>query len=153
MFRSTDIEAMLGVKRQTLSNWCAEFEGYLSPAARPEPGGWRRFNHDDIAVINLIRILRDENKTTEQIHAALKMGHRLPLDTDSALAPAGEHAITLQRQMRMLQDMLADRDDKLEALRAELYRLEGERRLLQSQAAEREQLIRALYREIAKLEA
>jgi hypothetical protein len=63
MFRSTDIEAMLGVKRQTLSNWCAEFEGYLSPAARPEPGGWRRFNHDDIAVINNIWPMRRKNGT------------------------------------------------------------------------------------------
>jgi len=153
MFRSTDIETMFGVKRQTLSNWCNEFEEYFSPTARPEAGAWRRFDHDDISVINLIRIMRAENKTTEQIHAALRMGTRLYIDTDNALAPVAQHAIALQQRLQSLENTILDRDNRLEMLKVELHRLEGEKRLLQEQASEREQTIRALYREIARLEA
>ena len=68
----------LGVSDNTIRRqWSPEFAAFLSPTANPGKGETRQYGEDDIAVLETIAVLRQQQKSYEEIHAALTEGVRL----------------------------------------------------------------------------
>jgi DNA-binding transcriptional MerR regulator len=150
------------ISRQTISNWCKEFEQYLSVTANPPTGGHRRFSETDLGVLALISSMKEMGSTYEDIHASLQSGQRGRLlePASTALAPAS-------RQLLVLEGRITDLEEQLEMISQERNQLKTQlavRDALLEQAREQivdrdakiasvEQEIRKLYTEIGRLSA
>jgi DNA-binding transcriptional MerR regulator len=146
MVTTGDIMRQFDISRQTVSNWCHEFERFLSPTANPPVGAQRRFADDDLKVFALIHRQKRAGLTFEEIAASLAIGERDEPPTDivttsnAAVERLQNRIIALENQireterradraegqndllLRLLKEQLADKDAEI----ARLNRLLGQ---------------------------
>ena len=78
LFGTEYVAAVLGVSTQAVRNYTNDYEEYLQIRKRPK--GQRRFTHEDIAKLQQLLKVKDENNfTTEQMKEYLKNPHKLEL--------------------------------------------------------------------------
>lgn len=154
MVTTGDMMRQFDISRQTVSNWCHEFERFLSPTANPPVGAQRRFADADLQVFALIHRQKRAGLTFEEIAAALAIGERDEPPTDIATTTNGamerlqQRIIILENQIRdterQAQEQIAratTRADRAEGAMAavnDMHRAEVERlekRLTDTQAA------------------
>jgi len=147
----------------TIRNWAREFADHLSPTGSPEAGKVREFTVDDMQVFDLIAKMKDQGKTYDEIHAALKSGARGdPPDLDeSALevlqAAEGERRVALEVQA--LQQVIVDlrrQLDRAQEAAAQVEEVKLENKALQTSLshleADREELKDRLDKAMTRIE-
>lgn len=130
--RPKEIATRLGIDESTLRLWTSgEFKMYLSPRAQGGDGRHRNYTDQDSRILAYIKEMRDENATTEDIHAGLKSLQAmkwtgLPVLPDApgaviSMIPreAAETRVDMQRQtyaneIQEYQRRIADIEAKLE---------------------------------------
>lgn len=75
-YRSQHVATLYGITIETVNVWAREFSKYLSSTANPGQKKARLFNRDDMAVMDLIASLRQQQMSYEDIHANLASGQR-----------------------------------------------------------------------------
>ena len=73
----TELPRAFNVTSTTLRNWSAEFADHLPPSANPPKSETRSYSEEDVAVLALVAVMREENQPYAAIHAALADGGRL----------------------------------------------------------------------------
>lgn len=68
--RTGDLAKWIGFNESTVRLWTVEYGQYLSPSA--QEGQRRRFTDHDQRVLALVAALKDDGRTGDEIHAALK---------------------------------------------------------------------------------
>lgn len=153
--RTGELEKLFGVSATTIRNWIAEFEAYLSEAARKLNTKQRAFTEDDILLLATVAKLSAEGLGYTEIHERLKSGERVDhpqianwgVDTRMVPAATVEQVIESAEIRIELERARAERDQAFKALDQALQRL--------SEAEDRDQTaqqtIQSLQREIADL--
>ena len=73
-----DAAKLLNVDRSTITRWTAhEFKRYMTPGAQGGTGKQRVMTDRDLRVLHLIKILKDTNTPSEEIHATLQQMERV----------------------------------------------------------------------------
>lgn len=137
----TQVARFLGVSVGTIRSDGREFADFLSAAANPGPGQERRFNDDDLAVFQTVRVLRGRNLTLEQITTELQKGTRLE---PAEASPEPQHGRRRDETPEGVQIELANQ------LRAVIAEFKGE---LEATKSERDRLLIERDREREKAEA
>lgn len=119
---------LFNVARETIRKWAIEFDLYLSPSARPESGGIRRFTQNDLEIFALIAEMKGQGKVFDDIHAALRAGQR-------GIVPDMPIHLTTQpnQQELVLTERIHTLETELEKERAARNKAEGKVELLEKQ--------------------
>lgn len=129
-YKSGDVQKLFKVSSETVRQWAIEFENYLSPTASPGPGRMRLFTVDDLQIFALIAELKENGKTFEEIHAALKAGQKGDIpetDIDTAIELRAAMEVRVWQEKLMVVE--SERDElsqQVQELRGKIGRLEGE---------------------------
>lgn len=133
-YSTNDLKTLFNVAPETIRNWTREFARHLSVTANPESGRNRLYTDDDLQVLDLIRTMRENSHSYEEIHAALDSGQR---GNDPGVSPeelrslvVGETERKLALEVQMLRRQLAIADERvleLDALRERNIRLDAEK--------------------------
>lgn len=139
MFTVKQVSDHIGVSEATIRlHWGKEFAAYLSDTANPPKGETRHYTEEDIAVLLTVSLLRNQQKSYEEIHPALAEGVRLERPEGEEKPPPGapetpenqpETALITQsfaEALRTYETRLNKLEDKLEETRERL--LESEKR-------------------------
>lgn len=70
----SDVARHLGVDRETVKTWTAEFAEHLSLTAKPTKGKERQFGEADLRVLALVADFWEDDPDLENIHAMLNCG-------------------------------------------------------------------------------
>jgi MerR family transcriptional regulator, aldehyde-responsive regulator len=115
MLTPAEMSDRTGVSIDTLRYY--EREGLLTNVARAN-SGHRRYSHDDVLWVEVLRCLRETGMTIEQLRSYCDLGkegdHTVPERTQQLLA----HRETVTQQMVGLQRALELIDHKLDIYRA-----------------------------------
>lgn len=147
MYTTSDLTRKFDVSRQTISNWCKEYELFLSPTANPPSGSQRRFVEDDIKVFTLVEEMKQRGMKTDEILAALHSGQRGDLPDESEFLPT----VPVSGAMLALQNRITELEEQLQALRTERDKTAGQNELLKHQLDASQQEIIRLSVELARL--
>ena len=79
MLKVRQVARALKISDTQLRNWGNEFAGFLSPGANPGKNKVRLYSEDDLAVLQTVAVLRSQETSYDDIHAALDAGERLEL--------------------------------------------------------------------------
>jgi len=129
MFTVTQVANALGISNTLLRQRGAEYADYLSDYANPGKGETRRYTEDDIAVLQTVAVLKAQNKSEDDILAALDAGERYePSEMPGAKQTASgkddkalvtsEFAAALQSYETQLTNLQQKNDDLHERLLA-----------------------------------
>ena len=133
--------ALTGVSRQGIRQYCARYARWLSTYATPPPGLERQFTRDDLRVFRFIREITATGANHETVVERLSSGaladftwepqetpqsaHSTPTEPSTYLVPVER----LQAAQALLEDAQRREQaaqDRAEALQAEVQRLTGE---------------------------
>jgi chromosome segregation ATPase len=147
----------LGIKSpKTVISWTELFSEFFSQTAKGGNGLQRDYNHNDVAILNTIRIERQRDTDWEDIRRALAEGYidaNLPLE---AAVIEGENALAIYGQIKNLESALATANSELERVRTEsreeieririeskteIERLHNENEIIRRQSKEHEEQI------------
>lgn len=136
----------LGIRSpKTIISWTEMFSEFFSESAKGGNGLQRDYNHNDLAVINTIRVERQRDTDWEEIRKKLDSGYlesSLPLE---ATVIEGENALAVYGQIKSLESALAVANSELERLRteskSEIERLHNENENIRSEYKQREEQI------------
>lgn len=148
---TTDIRQYFNVTRQTVANWCKEFEEYLSPTATPSNGTHRQLTDDDVKVIALVAEMSGAGRKFDEIHVALRAGQRgeLPeITNEGALVP-----LDVNTQLSVYRGKVLELESKVADLARQRDEAVGQVKLLRELQQETKAEIQDLYRKMARLEA
>src|SRR5690554_2628798 len=110
----------LGIKSpKTIISWTEMFSEFFSEGAKGINGLQRDYNHNDVAILNTIRVARQRDTHWEEIRKALAEGYieaNLPLE---AAVIEGENALAIYGQIKNLEAALANANAELERVRTE----------------------------------
>lgn len=137
----TQVARFLDVSVGTVRTDGRDFSEFLSAAANPGHGQERRFNDEDLAVLQTVRVLRNQNRSLEEIIDELKKGTRL----EPAEAPPDIH-----NQRRNDEAPEAGSAALVNQLMATVARFEGE---LEATRNERDRLMAERDREREKVDS
>ena len=133
-YTTNDVKTIFGVAPETIRNWAREFARYLSVTANPEMGRTRLFTEEDFKVFDLVNTMRQDDKSYDEIHAALMAGERgnspnlSPEDVRAMITGEMEKQLALEIQLLRRQLSMAEEKLKeLEELKAKSIRLEAEK--------------------------
>lgn len=157
-YTSQQVAALYGITTQSVNRWAREFEGYLSPAAKPGGSKTRQFTKEDMTVFALISEMQKKHLTYDDIHATLKTGVRgdEPLvEPDEVQAIVStEVGSRLALENDHLKRMLVDAQHALKKAEEDLKRLretEDEVVKLKERVANKDAIEQQLRNEIANL--
>jgi DNA-binding transcriptional MerR regulator len=160
-YTTNDIKAIFSIAPETVRNWTREFARYLSVTANPESGRTRLFTEEDLKVFDLVNRMREDNKSYDDIHAALIAGERgngpgvSPEDIRALVTGETERQLALEiqilrRQLSIAEERVKEHDElKTKSIRLEAEK-EGEKRRadeLQAQLKVAQEKIENLLRE------
>lgn len=158
------VAAALGIAESTIRKYASEYAEFLSPSGAGGSGKHRDFAEHDVRVLKLVRDMRGENASQEDIDVTLQSlkannWERLPAldDNASAILPSPGALVTaqteksvMQREIELLREQL---DREIELLRGqfdrEIDRLESGAK---TEIAKRDQRIIELERKLARTE-
>lgn len=134
----------LGIKSpKTVISWTEMFSEFFSEGAKGGNGLQRDYNHNDLAVINTIKVERQRDTDWEDIRKKLDEGYlesSLPLE---ATVIEGENALAVYGQIRSLEAALATANTELDRVRteskAEIERLHNENEKIRSEYKDHEE--------------
>ena len=138
MLKTSQVAKLFSKSPMTIGRWVDTFGAYLSHTAKSTDSTERRFSDDDLRVLALVWMMREQGNEFELITAALAAGER-------ADAPQSPSTITTPNNQALALTA------RVTALEAELNSVNGENRLLKGQNAELQSEIRKLEREIGRL--
>ncbi len=143
------VAAALGIAESTVRKYAGEYAEFLSPGGAGGGHRHRDFAEHDVRVLKLIRDMRAENSSAEDIDVTLQSlksnnWERLPaLDEDAKSLVASPGAlITANAEKGIMQR-------EIELLREQIERLDAERK---AERADRDELLRHLHRAETLLE-
>lgn len=129
--RTKDVADWLNISTSTVKGWSRDFAEFLSDAAAGRAGQYRYFGPRDCEVMAFIAEQRQENKSLEEIRAALAelqagdFAELPPIDIQPTSAPvsmvpelASQTAIEQQRQRYDL--IIAGKDERIGELQDDL---------------------------------
>ena len=137
----TQVARFLDVSAGTVRTDGRDFSEFLSAAANPGHGQERRFNDDDLAVLQTVRVLRNQNRSLEEIIEELKKGTRLEPAEAPTEPPRGRRRDETPEGVQL---------ELANQLKAVIAKFEGE---LEATKSERDRLIMERDREREKAEA
>lgn len=70
----SDVARLLQTSKSSVRTWSTEFSEYLSPTASPQFGEIRDYQDTDVAVLYLVKQLRDQQVPYADIHESLRQG-------------------------------------------------------------------------------
>jgi len=156
LIQSKDLQLLLSINDERIRSWCKEFASYLSTNATPDKKGThRKFTREDVAVLALVKSMREDEKNYDSIHATLQSGARgdIPLPSDVSLSQVAISQSSLSLAMRMyhleqenkrLMFAYNESQSKLNPAQEELHRMEGEMAAIKAQVTSMwEQLTKA----------
>ena len=151
-YTTTDVADTFDVSQQTVKNWCAAFEKFLSPAATPGRQRRRLFNADDLAVFALVHDFHDRGYTYEDAQAALSSGQRGEIPDTNTLTPTVPPAALLKLREEMIarENLIRELTSERDRERGKVEQLE---KLLKEQIADKDKQIRQLLEELAEMRA
>jgi DNA-binding transcriptional MerR regulator len=162
MYTSRHVCILYKVTAETVRNWSEEFSEYLSATANPGKGRHRNFTDRDMRVLALIAEMKQQGRTYEDIHMALKAGSLgeppIPPIEIEALGAENEEqnlAVQVERLNQALTLLKEERDTALAHIRPvedENVRLKAQVEYLSDQHERDTQSVRKLEREIGRLE-
>lgn len=132
--KANQLVTTLGIADSTIRNYAQEFAEYLSPSGTGGAGKHRDYTEHDQRVLKLIRDMKQERLSTDDMHATLSSlqaggWERLPalddnsraiIATPAATVQASADRSAMQREIELLRAMLkderGDRDDLLKRL-------------------------------------
>jgi len=127
--KSTELARRLYVSDATVRHWTGEFAEFLSPDAAPEKAGTaREFNESDQIIIATIAALRGNGDSYDEIRAKLRNGTRLeevPPPPEHELVRPEDGAMVSPERFRAALRRLADKDEEIASLRAQLAQRDG----------------------------
>jgi chromosome segregation ATPase len=110
----------LGIKSpKTVISWTELFSEFFSDGAKGGNGLQRDYNHNDLAIINTIRVERQRDTEWEDIRRKLDSGYlesSLPLE---ATVIEGDNALAVYGQIKSLESALTVANAEIERLRIE----------------------------------
>lgn len=123
----------------TIGRWVDTFGAYLSHTAKSTDSTERRFSDDDLRVLALVWMMREQGNEFELITAALAAGERAdaPQSTSTITTP-NNHALALTARVTALENELAS--------------VNGENRLLKQQLADTQARLLDAVKQIGRLE-
>lgn len=81
--------AIGNVSASTIRNWCKVYATLLSAGANPPTGTERRLTQQDVAILQQVKVLRDNRRSVEEIIATLQQtATPPPLTVETSLAPS-----------------------------------------------------------------
>lgn len=147
----------LGIKSpKTVISWTDMFAEFFSEGAQGKNGLQRDYNHNDVAILNTIRIERQRDIDWEEIRKVLEAGHIDPNLPIEATVIEGENALAIYGQIKNLESALATANAELERFRteskeeieriraeskAEIERLHNENEAIRRQSKEHEEYL------------
>lgn len=141
--KPTAVAAALGIAESTVRKYAGEYAEFLSPAGAGGSGKHRDFSDHDARVLKLVRDMRAENTSQEDIDVTLQSlkandWERLPaLDENaSGIIPSPGALVAAQAEKGIMQR-------EIELLREQLERTDAERR---AERADRDDLLKRLHR-------
>lgn len=160
-YSTRHISSLFNISPPTIHEWCKLYEPHFSIHATPPKGKHRSYTEDDLGVFSLIKQLREENKSPEEIQAALSNGSRgaIPLVSTTELDQfsSDSQIQALKSELEEIRMVLAiaeqDRDKALAEVkptRDHVIRLETELEIRKNTA---EMQITNLNARIAEMEA
>lgn len=151
-YTTTDVADTFEVSQQTVKNWCAAFERFLSPAATPGKQRRRLFNADDLEVFALVHDFHDRGYTYEDAEVALSSGQRGVVPDTQTLTPTVPPAalIKLREEMVARENLIRELTSERDRERGKVEQLE---KLLKEQIADKDKQIRQLLEELADIRA
>jgi chromosome segregation ATPase len=118
--KTGSIAHKLGIKSpKTVISWTEMFSEFFSEGAKGENGLQRDYNHNDLAIINTIRVERQRDTEWEEIRKKLDSGYlesSLPLE---ATVIEGDNALAVYGQIKSLESALTVANSEIERLRTE----------------------------------
>lgn len=119
-YTTQEVSALYSVTIETARTWAKEFADYLSPTANPGHNKTRQFSIEDMQVFSLVRQLRNEGRTMEEIHVALQNGER---GREPELDSGDVRAIVAQEAEKRWQMQLGIYEERIRALQGEVETL------------------------------
>lgn len=123
-YSSLQMAKILDRTPQTIRNWTEEFSEFLSLLATAGGGRPRIYNVEDLAVLYLVKEMRDQGFRTEEIIASLRQGQRGNVDPDMlSLVPhydaeSNELALEIHYLLQERDRLKNERDKALAQLEA-----------------------------------
>lgn len=157
-FKTGDVASMMGLNPKTITNWVDrdEVNEFFSERARrsDEQSTHRYYNHDDIMVLNTIRLRKTRQNSWQEVADLLRSGHR---DTELPASAALTATISPADQFTQVTRIKAEYD----ALMAQYQDMQAELEDMRQQLVELPKQIRDEYsqhiserdRTIGRLEA
>jgi DNA-binding transcriptional MerR regulator len=137
------VAAALGIAESTIRKYASEYSEFLSPAGAGGSGKHRDFADHDVRVLKLVRDMRAENASQEDIDVTLQSlksnnWERLPALDDNAMSiiPSPGALVAAQADKSVMQR-------EIELLREQLERVDAERKV---ERADRDDLLKRLHR-------
>jgi DNA-binding transcriptional MerR regulator len=129
MWKPQHLVLLYGIVLETARQWAIEFQDYLSKSGKPGKNKHRLFSDEDMQVFSLVAEMKQQGRTNEDIHAALKAGQRgdvplMPPEQLTAMATTDrERSLALQLTY-MQQELIKAQEElgKVQQVKEELAR-------------------------------
>jgi DNA-binding transcriptional MerR regulator len=131
------VAKLFEIDPKTVTGWVDEFAEFFSEKARKSEGMQRDYLHEDLIVLNTIKVERIKRSEPEQIRAVLASGHRETALPPQAAIVGGDTAIAIYSQMKVLEVKLDEANEEIERLRRENVELQERLRSESSELQER----------------
>ena len=143
------VAAALGIAESTVRKYAGEYAEFLSPGGAGGGHRHRDFAEHDVRVLKLIRDMRAENTSSEDIDVTLQSlksnnWERLPALDDTAKGIVASPGALIDASWR--NDVL---QREIELLREQIERIDAERK---AERADRDELLKRLHRAETMLE-
>lgn len=108
MLKTSQVAKLFSKSPMTIGRWVDTFGAYLSHTAKSTDSTERRFSDEDLRVLALVWMMREQGNEFELITAALAAGERAePPVTPSTLAKQTDQALALTNQIAELRAELS----------------------------------------------
>jgi len=137
MLKTSQVAKLFSKSPMTIGRWVDAFGVYLSHTAKSTDSTERRFSDDDLRVLALVWMMREQGNEFELITAALATGER----ADAPQIPASITPAPTGSQLA-LQNRIADLETELADMTAKYHETAGREKLLRELLAEANALLR-----------
>ena len=126
MYTVGQVAKAVGISDSAVRQWADEYAAHLSDGANPPKGETRKFDEEDIAVLQTVSVLREQLVGHEQIHERLDEGERLePAPGERPAVDEADEADEAQDQRAGGSDTALVTEQFAEALRRQDSRLQS----------------------------
>lgn len=145
MHTTGQVSSAFGKSDLTIVRWVDEFKEFMSPDAQPGKGNARLFTDSDVEVLAKIAELRQQKKTSSEIHAALKRGDRGEAPTGREITVITNGQVT--RELATAKQRIQQLEEELSEMHERAIRAEGQKDLLLNMLRDKEAEIDRLKRD------